>query len=74
MFYSIFLLSFILWAMFFGLELFTLRLFEQQSLDNLKQEVNIETQLSKRQQILLNNSETKYKGLTECISTNEVIK
>lgn len=74
MFYLIFLFTFILWSMTFGLELFTLRLFEQQSLDNLKQEVNIETQLSKRQQILLNNSEIKYKGLTECISTNEVIK
>lgn len=74
MFYSIFLLSFIFWFMFYGLELFTSRLFEQQSIDNLTQEVKIEEQLSKRQQILLNNSETKYRELSECITTNEVIK
>ena len=74
MFYSIFLLSFIFWFMFYGLELFTSRLFEQQSIDNLAKEVKIEEQLSKRQQILLNNSETKYRELSECITTNEVIK
>ena len=74
MFYSIFLVSFILWTMVFGLELFTSRLFEQQSLDNLNQEVTIETQMAKRQQILLNNSENKYKELSGCISTNEVVK
>ncbi len=73
-FYSAFILGFIFWTVFSGLDIFTARLFEQQSLDNLKQELNIETQLTKRQQIFFNNSETKYKELTQCISNKEVLK
>lgn len=75
MFYATFVIGFVLWTVFFGLNIFTARLFEQQSLDNLKQELDIEAQLTKRQQILFNNSETKYKELTGCISNNkEAIK
>ena len=75
MFYSIFLVSFILWTMFFGLDLLTAKLFYQPSLDTITQEVKIETQLAKRQETFLANSEKKYKELTECMSTNtEVIK
>ena len=71
MFYSIFLVGFILWTIFFGLDLATAKLFEQQSLDNVNQEIKIETQLAKRQQILLDNSEKKYKELTDCITTDK---
>ena len=73
MFYSIFLVGFILWTIFFGLDMATSKLFEQQSLDNVNQEIKIESQLAKRQQILLDNSEKKYKELTDCISTNKEV-
>lgn len=69
-FYTISILGFIFWTMFFGLELLTAKLFEQQSLDDVKQELRIEGQLAKRQQILLNKNVKQYKELTECISTN----
>jgi hypothetical protein len=75
MFYSIFILGFVFWTIFFGLDLLTSKLFEQQSLDNLNQEIRIEGQLAKRQEILLNKSQKEYIDLTQCISNkNEVLK
>jgi hypothetical protein len=73
--YSIFMVFFVFWTIFFGLDLLTTKLFEQQSLDNLNKEINIESRLSKRQELLLNKSEKEYKELTQCISNkNEALK
>lgn len=73
MLYSLFLIGFVFWAVFFGLDNFTKKLFEQQSLETINQEVNFESQLAKRQQILLDNSEKKYKELVGCISTEKEV-
>ncbi|MDZ7818124.1 MAG: hypothetical protein U5K55_05715 [Aliarcobacter sp.] len=66
--YSSFLVGGTLWSVFFGLNIFADKIFQKESLDNLKREVKIEEQLIKRQQILLNNSKQKYKEITECLT------
>ena len=66
--YSFFLIAGVLWAMFFGLDALTNKVFERESLDTLKREVTIEDQLIKRQKILLSNNEKKYQEITECLT------
>ena len=68
MMYSFFLLTGTLWVIFFGLDNLTDRVFKKESLDTLKREVQIEDQLIKRKKILLENSEKKYKEITECLT------
>jgi len=62
------------WMIFFGLKTITDKVFYIEPLENLNRELKIETQLAKRQQILLNDNQKKYKDLTDCISKNEVVK
>ena len=62
------------WAMFFGLNMFAEKVFQIESLDNLKREIKVEEQLIKRQNIMLNTSEKKYKEITACITIPEVKK
>lgn len=62
------------WIIFFGLKTITDKVFYIEPLENLNRELRIETQLAKRQQILLNDNQKKYKDLTDCISKNEVVK
>ncbi|MDY3201473.1 MAG: hypothetical protein AB7S49_02860 [Arcobacter sp.] len=62
------------WIIFFGLKTITDKVFYIEPLENLNRELKIETQLAKRQQILLNDNQKKYKDLTDCISKNEVVK
>jgi hypothetical protein len=70
--YSSFLIGGALWAIFFGLNMFADKVFQRESLDNLKREVKIEEQLIKRQQILLNNSQQRFTEITECLTLPEV--
>lgn len=70
--YSSFLIGGTLWAIFFGLNMFADKVFQRESLDNLKREVKIEEQLIKRQQILLNNSQQRFTEITECLTLPEV--
>jgi hypothetical protein len=62
------------WAMLFGLNMFAEKVFQIESLDNLKREIKVEEQLIKRQNIMLNTSEKKYKEITACITIPEVKK
>lgn len=62
------------WIIFFGLKTITDKVFYIEPLENLNRELRIETQLAKRQQILLNDNQKKYKDLADCISKNEVVK
>jgi hypothetical protein len=62
------------WIIFFGLKTITDKVFYIEPLENLNRELKIETQLAKRQQILLNDNQKKYKDLIDCISKNEVVK
>ena len=62
------------WAMAFGLNMFAEKFFQIESLDNLKREIKVEEQLIKRQNIMLNTSEKKYKEITACITIPEVKK
>ena len=62
------------WAMLFGLNMFAEKVFQIESLDNLKREITVEEQLIKRQNIMLNTSEKKYKEITACITIPEVKK
>ena len=61
-----------LWTMFFGLDIFFDKIFVKESLDILKQEIKIEEQLIKRQRIILNNNEEKYREMTKCLTLPEV--
>ena len=71
LFYTSALFVGMLWVMFYGLNMFTDKFFYKQSLDYLHQELKIENQLIKRQEILLTNSEKKYKELTDCLTSTE---
>ena len=62
------------WMIFFGLKTITDKVFYIEPLENLNRELKIETQLAKRQQILLNDNQKKYKDLTDCITKKEVTK
>ena len=70
--YSSFLVGGVLWSVFFGLNTFADKIFQKESLDNLKREVKIEDQLIKRQEILLKNSKQEYTTITECLTLPEV--
>lgn len=70
--YSAFLVGGVLWSVFFGLNTFADKIFQKESLDNLKREVKIEDQLIKRQEILLKNSKQEYTTITECLTLPEV--
>jgi len=72
--YCIFLIGGALWLMLFGLTFFSDKVFYKESLDNLKRDVKIEAQLTIRQQTTLNETEKKYKDITECITLPEVNK
>ena len=72
--YVIVLIAGSVWAMAFGLNMIADKFLQIESLDNLKREVKVEDQLIKRQNILLNTSETKYKDITACITKPEVKK
>ena len=54
--------------------MFAEKFFQIESLDNLKREIKVEEQLIKRQNIMLNKSEKKYKEITACITIHEVKK
>ncbi|CAM3914538.1 hypothetical protein [Arcobacter cloacae] len=70
LFYITSLTTLSLWFVFFGLEKITNKVFYTEPLENLTKEIEIEKQLAKRQQIILNTNEQKYKELTDCISIN----
>ena len=70
--YSSFLVGGVLWSVFFGLNIFADKIFQKESLDNLKNEVRIEEQLIKRQEIFLKNSKQEYATITECLTLPEV--
>lgn len=72
--YATFLIAGSIWAMAFGLNMLADKILQIESLDNLKKEIKVEEQLIKRQNILLNTSEKKYKEITACLSTPEVKK
>ncbi len=63
----------ILWTMFGGLEKFTNKVFFIEPLENLTNELRIEGQLSKRQEMLLNNSEKKYHEIVDCITASKEV-
>lgn len=71
MFYVFTLIFGGLWLMIYGLNYVADKVFFKESLDGLKQELKIETQLSKRQEILLNNAQKAYKEVADCISKVE---
>lgn len=70
MFYVFTLIFGGLWLMIYGLNYVADKVFFKESLDGLKQELKIETQLSKRQEILLNNAQKAYKEVADCISNS----
>ena len=72
--YATVLIAGSVWAMAFGLNMFAEKFFQIESLDNLKREIIVEEQLIKRQNIMLNTSEKKYKEITACITIPEVKK
>ena len=72
--YATVLIAGSVWAMLFGLNMFAEKFFQIESLDNLKREIKVEEQLIKRQNIMLNTSEKKYKEITACITIPEVKK
>ena len=72
--YATILIAGSVWAMAFGLNMFADKVFQIESLDNLKREIKVEEQLIKRQNIMLNTSEKKYKEITACITIPEVKK
>lgn len=72
--YAIFLIGGSIWTVFFGLNILSNKVFQKESLDNLKRELKVEDQLIKRQNIILTNSEKKYKDITECLTISEVKK
>ena len=72
--YATVLIAGSVWAMAFGLNMFAEKFFQIESLDNLKREIKVEDQLIKRQNIMLNTSEKKYKEITACITIPEVKK
>ncbi len=72
--YATVLIAGSVWAMFFGLNMLADKIFQIESLDNLKREIKVEEQLIKRQNIMLNTSEKKYKEITACITIPEVKK
>ena len=72
--YATVLIAGSVWAMLFGLNMFAEKVFQIESLDNLKREIKVEEQLIKRQNIMLNTSEKKYKEITACITIPEVKK
>ena len=72
--YATFLIAGSVWAMAFGLNSLAEKVLQIESLDNLKREIKVEEQLIKRQNILLNTNEKKYKEITACITKPEVKK
>jgi hypothetical protein len=62
----------IAWIMFFGLNILTKKYIYKQPLEKLKREIKIEKRLTHRQKILLKRTDTKYKKLTDCITSSEV--
>lgn len=72
--YMSLLLGVSFWVMFSGLKTFTDKVFYTEPLENLQRELRVETQLAKRQEKLLNESQIKYKELTDCISSTKVSK
>ncbi len=62
------------WVMFSGLKTFTDKVFYTEPLENLHRELKIETQLAKRQEKLLGESQNKYKELVDCITPTKVVK
>lgn len=63
-----------LWLIFYGLNFAADKVFFKESLDGLKQELKMETQLSKRQDLLLKNAQNTYKEISDCITTNKATK
>ena len=57
------------WFIFFGLNMISDKFFPKEALENLKREIQIESRLTKRQEIILSNGEKKYNEMTDCIST-----
>jgi hypothetical protein len=74
LFYIISICGFVLWMILFGLNIVADKVFHTESLADINREVTIETQLIKRQKILLNNNQNKYKEITECLTITEVKK
>lgn len=72
--YASFLVLGTLWAMFYGLDFFADKIVEKESLEGLKQELRIENQLLKRQEILLGKSEKTYSEIADCITKPEGTK
>lgn len=72
--YSVLLIGGTIWSIFFGLNMLADRLIEKESLETLKQEVKIESQLMQRQEILLRKNETTYNDVAKCITKPEVTK
>ena len=70
--YSVLLVGGSIWSIFFGLNMLADRLIEKESLETLKQEVKIESQLMQRQEILLRKNETTYNDVAKCITKPEV--
>lgn len=73
-FYLATVISFGLWLMFYGLNYVSNKIFYMEPLDGYKQELRVETQLSKRQEIILANTKKSNKELFDCITTNKVLK
>ena len=73
LFYMGIFLAAVLWTVFGGLEKFTDKIFFIEPLEGLTNELKIEGQLSKRQEILLNNSEKRYHELVDCITSSKEV-
>ena len=63
-----------IWLMLFGLDFMADKVFQEESLDTLKQELKVETQLGKRQEKLLADAEKAYKDIVSCITTNSKVQ
>lgn len=74
LFYCAFLIGGSLWTMLYGLDLVANKFFYKESLDNLKREIRVENNIIKKQQKLLEESETRYRDITLCLTIPEVKK
>lgn len=69
--YASFLVLGTLWSIFYGLDFFADKIIQKESLDSLKQELRVENQLLKRQEVLLVKNEKAYSEIAECIKKPE---
>ncbi|MCK9337131.1 MAG: hypothetical protein M0P43_04775 [Arcobacteraceae bacterium] len=58
----------ILWSMFYGLEIFSNKVFFNTSLDDLRTEVDFENRAVMRQQTILDKNTLQYNELTKCLT------